>query len=140
MYALDPNKIETLNEITDQSKHDKLVDSMKKNGYNGRPIVVAGGHKGSYFDGITGSHRTIAARAADIDIPAIRFDAEELAAIETGQGETLFDILANSPYDDDDKVKIVKGLLPDHPELQQLHDALVAEADANLDDFTINDN
>jgi len=33
MYALDPNKIETLNEITDQSKHDKLVDSMKKNGY-----------------------------------------------------------------------------------------------------------
>ena len=134
--SIDPNKVETLNGIEDSEKYKKLVDSMRQGGWQGRPVAVAGGHRGSEFDGLTGSHRTIAARDAGIDIPAIELDANELAEIEV-DGEDLLTVLTQSPYDDEDKLNILKSALSEHPQLQQLHDLFEQEVDSNLDEFSV---
>lgn len=68
----DPNKIEPINIITDDSWYEKrLVPDMKKNGWRGRPLLVTR-HKRRLY-ALTGSHRIHAARECGIQVPVVYY-------------------------------------------------------------------
>ena len=73
------NIINTLNDITDRQKYNYLIDAFKKNGWNGRPVVlIKNGNEG--YTALTGSHRILAARAAGIPVKAVVLDyADDIA-------------------------------------------------------------
>jgi ParB-like chromosome segregation protein Spo0J len=65
--SIDPEEINPLHEERYQTKLDELVDDMKENGWNGRPLLVIKRVSGGY-QGWTGSHRIAAAREAELPV------------------------------------------------------------------------
>ena len=64
-------KMETLHEVRDPAKVEKLVESIKQNGWQGPPLVAWGDQL------ITGTHRYAAWRELDrfdYDLPTIELD------------------------------------------------------------------
>ncbi|QIS23711.1 ParB N-terminal domain-containing protein [Nocardia terpenica] len=60
--------IDPVHEADDQSKLAALAADMEVNGWQGAPLVVAG------EQALTGAHRYLAARRADIEIPRVQID------------------------------------------------------------------
>lgn len=59
------NSLTPWNEVDDAAKLAALVASMEADGWVGTPVVVDGDQA------VTGSHRIVAARRADIEVPTI---------------------------------------------------------------------
>jgi hypothetical protein len=96
---MDPSDIEPLNGITDQIKYESLVQSFKRDGYNGVPVLVGNECIGIY-EAITGSHRIYAAREAGIDIPCVIIDDDEIfLRISDGTDDTMREGIAKEMYD-----------------------------------------
>ncbi len=75
---IDPRHIEEINNVTDFDKKDSLVKRFKEDGGfadNTYPIVVV--KLGDRNVAITGSHRIIASREADVNIPVVDIDVDE---------------------------------------------------------------
>lgn len=60
----------------DESKVDELAETMEREGWTGRPVVVYQDDEGRLYN-ITGCHRISAAIAADIEVPALLIDAAD---------------------------------------------------------------
>lgn len=66
-------KIEQFHEVIDKDKFQQLVEDMKENGWNGRPLVVI--DCCGEYSALTGSHRLAAAREAELyEIPCAVVD------------------------------------------------------------------
>lgn len=75
---IDPRHIEEINNVTDFDKKDSLVKRFKEDGGfadNTYPIVVV--KLGDRNVAITGSHRIIASREADVNTPVVDIDVDE---------------------------------------------------------------
>lgn len=69
--CLDPNAILPPHEPRERERHRKLLASMKRGGWRGRPLLVVETSPGR-FQALTGSHRIAAARDMGLaSIPAI---------------------------------------------------------------------
>lgn len=66
---MDASTITPPHEVRDTAKLAALVASMETNGWQGRPLLAAEIPCGLL--GLTGSHRTVAARTAEIDVPVV---------------------------------------------------------------------
>ena len=55
--------------ITDVEKFEKIVKSMRKGGWRGRPLVVVGEEGMNLYRSLTGSHRIAAAGVVEMPIP-----------------------------------------------------------------------
>lgn len=72
---------DTRHEVSDPAKVDKLVQSMRQGGWQGRPALVV--QKGGVEVAWTATHRLAAARAAGLapsDVPMLRVDGAALEA------------------------------------------------------------
>ena len=71
------DNIKTINNITDVNKFKNLKDLYVKNdGFVGRPIALIKFSDDNY-EGLTGSHRILAARELNIEIKALIVEVEE---------------------------------------------------------------
>ena len=85
-------------EVRDQAKLDRLADSLREDGWAGRPLLVAAEDDCGYsYQAWTGSHRREAAKAAEIEtIPCVVLDLELMARIADECGDLS---------DDDDRLR-----------------------------------
>ena len=97
-----PDDIEPLHTIEDVALYELLVESMWREGWTGRPLLVA--ECGGKLRGLTGSHRTAAAKCTGTHVPSYvvtmtedqlarataEFQDTRLAVIqETGDAEAI---------------------------------------------------
>lgn len=75
---IDPRDIEPLHAIEDGALYEALVASMWRDGWQGRPLLVAETADG--LRGLTGSHRLAAAKCTGTHIPCyvVRMTEEQL--------------------------------------------------------------
>jgi ParB-like chromosome segregation protein Spo0J len=80
METIEARWISPVND-TNANKVAEIAASMKANGWIGRPII-AWNDDGSHWQAFTGSHRIMAAREVEIDVPVfeITMDAINAAA------------------------------------------------------------
>lgn len=75
---IDPDRVQTWNDVDDHGKYASLVESMSSHGWQGAPVVVIPGVDHGWGEGdphaVTGSHRIAAAREAGIDVPTVQLD------------------------------------------------------------------
>lgn len=101
-----PGKIKPVHEIRDEERFNRLVDSMRKNGWQGRPILALETGDDEY-QGWTGSHRLPAAQEAGLDeIPTVIISWDDFQKAADAQGRDVFDALDHL-YDDQDKIKFL---------------------------------
>lgn len=81
------NSLTPWNDVDDAEKLTALIASMEVDGWVGAPVVVDGDQA------VTGSHRIIAARQADIEVPTV----------------DIRDLFANAGLDYDDVVEEYGG-------------------------------
>lgn len=62
--------IEPINDVRNKTFFAKLVANMQKHGYKGKPVVAIDMGDGIY-KAVTGSHRILAAREADVKLPVV---------------------------------------------------------------------
>lgn len=161
--TVDPSGITPVNEITDRSKYDYLVDSFRKDGYRGRPIVAVGDEGDAVA--LTGSHRLAAAKEADIDVPVVfipydssneyimalvdaaRDEDRTLAAREAYEAgaisKDVYDLIAREdelnsenydvPYDQQARFSMRGGTKTDTQLLRDLYDRIEAKVEARAE-------
>lgn len=96
---LDPEYIRKINDV-EKSKLAKMINSLERNGYKGRPVVVLDNANEGYI-ALTGSHRLAAAEAVGIEIPAVIVHANEYTVelLDVRDDNELADV-AESLYND----------------------------------------
>ena len=82
--------IEPLHGVRDKTKLNNIIESMKKDGWIGRPILIAMGCNG--LQALTGSHRLAAAKSLDMDALTYTLDAELLEMYCEEKEQNLEDI------------------------------------------------
>lgn len=88
LACLDPRAVRLPHEPREREKYQKLVASMKRGGWRGRPILVI--PMGEGFQALTGSHRIAAALDASLaSIPAIVMPSD---AAEVVRGSRYFPV------------------------------------------------
>ena len=77
-----------------------MINSLERNGYKGRPVVVLDNANEGYI-ALTGSHRLAAAEAVGIEIPAVIVHANEYTVelLDVRDDNELADV-AESLYND----------------------------------------
>jgi hypothetical protein len=70
--VVSPNNMYPPHGVRDKVKLEELAESMKENGWQGRPILVF--DDGGANRAFTGSHRIAAAKKSGIDVPVIKID------------------------------------------------------------------
>jgi hypothetical protein len=75
------DKLEPRHKVIDPSLVERLEESMKNDGWLGRPLVVAKIKEGDgyKYEGITGCHRATAAMNVGIPIPAVFVSPEDMS-------------------------------------------------------------
>jgi hypothetical protein len=66
---INPSSIKPLNKVEDRKKYNEILESMKQEGWQGRPILAY--EENGKTKALTGSHRIYAARKAGIDVPVV---------------------------------------------------------------------
>lgn len=76
---INPSSIVPPHQVNDWAKHDAIREALTENGWTGRPLLVIEAQ--DTFIGVTGSHRTEAAKDAEMDeVPCVVIDCEALNA------------------------------------------------------------
>lgn len=92
--SIDPRLITPLHAVESSPKLDSLVDSMRRDGWVGRPLLLVNG------DAWTGSHRIAAAVAAGLeDVPCV--------CVEIPYAD-LYDF--GPVTDDDDRLRLLESV------------------------------
>lgn len=102
-----PQSVNPLHGIEDKNKLSDLTSSMQKSGWQGRPLLVE--PRGDGYQGVTGSHRTVAAQRSKTDIPIVEIDQSKwnkFLATEGTKPESFTDYLG-SAADDTDRVRLL---------------------------------
>ena len=73
---INPSSIKPLNKVEDRKKYNEILESMKQEGWQGRPILAY--EENGKTKALTGSHRIYAARKAGIDVPVVMVKPESL--------------------------------------------------------------
>lgn len=97
--TLNPRRVETPHEVTDDAKLEAIVNSMTRNGWTGAPIIIVNRDDADPL-AVTGSHRIAAARDTNTDIPAVDL-ADLLAAHGTNLAELVADYTSAGFHEDD---------------------------------------
>lgn len=112
ILMLEPRWIESPHEVRDTAKFDRLVDSMKREGWGGRPLLVEHIESSAYM-GWTGSHRIAAAMEAGIEeVPAYAVDAEALDAMAEAEPRwerDYYGLWAGAALDDWERVEMLRA-------------------------------
>ena len=87
---MDAGHINTFNEVNDKGKFKTLVNSMEKNGWQGRPVIAYRDENNSVY-ALTGSHRIAAAKEAGIDVP-VKFLSDDAINFEDSYGKFITDL------------------------------------------------
>lgn len=120
---MDATNITPPHAVKDEEKLVALVNAMRSGGWQGRPLLVAETPWGVL--GLTGSHRTAAARIAEIDAPVLSLSAAAWELVEA-QGLDM-----TQPFSQDAVHWALDGAYQDaEPE-----SAIEAELDAALELF-----
>ena len=82
-----PAQVYSWNEVSRDKKVETLAESMARNGWLGRPLLVVADSQG-VLRGLTGSSRLAAARRTLDKVPAVVLDANELGL--TCDGEDVY--------------------------------------------------
>ena len=117
---MSPWDVEPINRITSKKMFDYLASEFEANGYNGRPIVVLDGQA------ITGSHRIMAAREAEIDIPAVEISVKE--------SNPLYEELLNA-RDDSQRARVAKELYDEGTITKEAYDLITREDELNEENW-----
>lgn len=73
----EPYYLQPPHEVRDGDKLARLTDSMRRRGWQGRPLLIR--RVGDGWQALTGSHRIAAARAAELEtVPALAIDYDDL--------------------------------------------------------------
>lgn len=121
---IDPYEISTINDITDRKKFDYLVSDFEKSGWEGRPVVIVeNGNDG--YKALTGSHRILAAKEANIMVKAVvveySSDIDDLVS-------------ANS---DEERASVAKDLYRDGVLSDAAYQLIIREDDLNFENFDV---
>ena len=121
---IDPYEISTINDITDRKKFDYLVSEFEKSGWEGRPVVIVeNGNDG--YKALTGSHRILAAKEANIMVKAVvveySSDIDDLVS-------------ANS---DEERASVAKDLYRDGVLSDAAYQLIIREDDLNFENFDV---
>jgi len=75
---IDPRQLDPLHAVEDTALYARLVASMWRNGWQGRPLLVA--ETAGELRGLTGSHRLAAAKCTGTPVPCylVTMSAEQL--------------------------------------------------------------
>lgn len=92
------NAIIPLHEVTDEAKVEAIVESMRANGWIGRPILVDD-EDANEMRAFTGTHRLAAAELAGIEP-----EVYSLEGNGTDVGALMFDCI-----DDDDRLEVIEN-------------------------------
>ena len=88
---LSPSRVYPPHEPSMADHLDALTESMRRDGWQGRPILAFCGGEGDSIRALTGSHRIAAARAAGLDaIPVL------VLSLDTDEDVSLHDELDDS--------------------------------------------
>lgn len=117
---IEPRRIEPVNEV-DPKHVEAIAARMKKDGWQGRPILTYEGADGVMA--ITGSHRIAAAEEAGISVPTMAVSDDVLYYVD-GDGNSLADLVGTG--DDRPLVKFLREAEDD-----SAADLVQAEIDAN---------
>jgi len=98
MNLKEPKNLIEIHTARNQKNLNTLISAMKKNGWNGRPILIYDNGNGSFA--LTGSHRIAAAREANILVPIKNVDAEKFASQLEKEGLTFDELIGSG----DDRV------------------------------------
>lgn len=118
---LSAGDIEPKNNVRNKEFFDALRTDMETHGWKGRPLLVLDKGDGSYI-GLTGSHRTLAARDLGIEVPAMVIPAKFADDINLGG-------------DDDMLLHDLKSLAKEHKELEAAEQLMRREV---FDDTSFN--
>jgi uncharacterized protein len=117
------SRIEPVNSV-DPDKVESLAESMRRNGWSGRPVLAYEGANGT--TAATGSHRIAAAHEAGIDVPVMNIGDDVLYYTDE-DGNTLADLIGTG--DDRPLEKFLREAGDD-----RAADLIQAEIDANYSD------
>lgn len=114
---MNPFLITPPHEVRDAAKLAQLVESMRRDGWTGRPVVIV---DTGTWQAITGSHRIEAARILGIDVPTVEAD------------ESLWEEYTQRGLDDTDRLRIataagdvnVVALIRDEIRANQIADSI----------------
>ena len=121
---IDPYEISTINDITDRKKFDYLVSDFEKSGWEGRPVVIVeNGNDG--YKALTGSHRILAAKEANIMVKAVVVEySSEIDDL----------VSANS---DEERASAAKDLYRDGVLSDAAYQLIIREDDLNFENFDV---
>ncbi len=125
--SIDPNRIETINPITDRDKYKALVLDMSKSGWRGREILVIE-NEGSY-QALTGSHRVYAAREAGINVKARIINTTRLTEDQINE---LIDA-----RDDTDRLALLRYLKDSNGVTKQDYELMKREIEENIKEASV---
>ena len=121
---IDPYEISTINDITDRKKFDYLVSEFEKSGWEGRPVVIVeNGNDG--YKALTGSHRILAAKEANIMVKAVvveySSDIDDLVSADS----------------DEERASVAKDLYRDGVLSDAAYQLIIREDDLNFENFDV---
>lgn len=121
---IDPYEISTINDITDRKKFDYLVSDFEKSGWEGRPVVIVeNGNDG--YKALTGSHRILAAKEANIMVKAVvveySSDIDDLVSADS----------------DEERASVAKDLYRDGVLSDAAYQLIIREDDLNFENFDV---
>lgn len=126
--TIEPSRIVPLHEVRDEEKLAVLRESMRANGWQGRPLLVLDLQNGRYA-ALTGSHRLPAAQAADVEeIPAVVIQASDRLTVEENWREGGFDLFCDGDrlHEDEARLAALEAL-----GLDEAAALMAAEVEAN---------
>lgn len=77
-----PGAVYGPHEPRDRQKLNRLIESMRRDGWTGRPLLAV--HDGDHWDALTGSHRSVAAMEAKLERIPLYVVADTEGHVDTG--------------------------------------------------------
>ena len=109
------DSITTPNGILDEDKFESIARKMKEYGWRGRPVLVE--PAGDGYQCLTGSHRTLAAKKADIEVPIVVLDPDKWIAYlrdhDEDDTQTVVDYVQSHGGADDDSIEALMDEIGD---------------------------
>jgi ParB-like chromosome segregation protein Spo0J len=128
---INPKKIKELNPVKNKAKFEELTETMKKSGWQGRPLLVV--ENNGRFEALTGSHRLFAARKAGLEeIPTVTITPPDTKDAETKE---LWNDVINAK-DDEEREKTIEKLYDAGEVDKKVYDLISSELDINSKEYS----